>query len=1025
MTDKLKNRAGLASRLTGLIVGFVARRPRFVMWPVLVLACAAVGITVSHLKLRTGRDALIDPAADFSQSWTRYTEDFSSHGDLIVVVETATADKSQIQSALDQIADRLQRQPDYFRDVLYRIDQRQLRSKGLQFLSPRDLRVAARRVDRYAGIARDEKWDRIHLDTFSRQLQYQLIKARNSGNSESEAILLDHARRFTSSLDEFLTGAEQNVRYSSSTFPSPWQDIVTVGVGQGAQDTGLAYLMTSDSRMGWLHVVVVPHERDLDPTAASITRLRQICDEVETSYRDTNAHLQVSVTGIPALEYDELSRAGHDMVFAALLALVSVGGLLSFGFRSVRHPMLVLLTLVVALSCTFGVATLAVGHLNILSICFAAVLIGLGVDFGVHFLSQYLHLRQETSSVEEALARTGLTAGSGIITSALTTALAFGSAALTGFPGLAELGIIAGSGILICATCTFLFLPALIAVSDAGTAAEPLPRRMTGRLFRAVVTGVPLVVIAASAIGIAVLGHKAVHWHHGRPELMVEYDSNLMHLQDPGLGSVQAQRSLWTTADESLLYAVAVAGSKDEALKLAEQLRALPSVHHVSELAGWLPAEPDDIKKQVILNLRRRAVDVAASVPTFPNAQPATIGRELVRLYTTLRESHDPRATGPADTLDHFLDGLETLNTKRQTAVLNAYQNLMAGSLLHQFERVRLASSDLTPVSVSDVPAEWRSRLYRQVDGQSQWLLKVYPAADIWNNTQLTSFVQEVRTVAPDITGIPVQNYEASRQLQTSWKSIAVYALAVISLFLLFDFLRPGQKVLTLMIPMAITGFVGYTMHQRTGELNPHLLVTIYLSMVVFIALVVDFRNLRDTILALVPPLIGAVLMAGTMAVFQVNLNPLNLVVLPLVLGIGVDDGVHMVHDYRRQLAAGSRDYSPSGETLTGVILTSLTSIVGFGSLMIAGHQGLVSVGMVMAIGVASCLLVALVPLPAILTLVARHQPPSRARSTAQKPKVQQSVPEVRATPHDPDENSEPVTRPMTRREKRRLSRAA
>ena len=85
MAYKTNNSAGLTSRLVGRVVGFVARHPRLVLWPVLILACASVGLTVSELKLRTGRDALIDPAAEFSRSWTQYTQDFGSHGDLIVV----------------------------------------------------------------------------------------------------------------------------------------------------------------------------------------------------------------------------------------------------------------------------------------------------------------------------------------------------------------------------------------------------------------------------------------------------------------------------------------------------------------------------------------------------------------------------------------------------------------------------------------------------------------------------------------------------------------------------------------------------------------------------------------------------------------------------------------------------------------------------------------------------------------------------------------------------------------------------
>ena len=138
----------------------------------------------------------------------------------------------------------------------------------------------------------------------------------------------------------------------------------------------------------------------------------------------------------------------------------------------------------VSLACTFGVTTLVIGHLNILSVCFTAVLAGLGVDFGIHFVSQYLHVRQKESDVAAALQRTGLRAGSGIFTSALTTALAFGSAALTGFPGIAELGIVAASGILISALCTFLFLPALMAASDSGGDMPPLTQPLLGRVFR-------------------------------------------------------------------------------------------------------------------------------------------------------------------------------------------------------------------------------------------------------------------------------------------------------------------------------------------------------------------------------------------------------------------------------------------------------------------------------------------------------------------------------------------------------------
>ena len=874
-------------------------------------------------------------------------------------------------------------------------------------------------------MVRDDQWDRIRLESLLSGLSSQLTDARQNGRSEVG--LLKQTDRFAVSLDRFLDHSLSDFRYDSSSFQSPWQPIVSLDIEPNLEDAEVAYLMSADNTHGILQAVAVTNDKDLDPRGASIARLREICDEVTASLDESGNTFSLAVTGVPVLEHDELVQAGTDMLFAALIALVAVGALLSFGFRSIRHPMLILLTLVVSLSCTFGVATLVVGHLNILSVCFGAILIGLGVDFGVHFLSRYLHQRQELLDVGESLAHTGRTSGTGILTSALTTALAFGSAALTGYPGIAELGIIVASGIMICAACTFLFLPAVIALSDADTDPEPLPNIITGTLFRKVIAGFPLVVVALSVLGTAGLGSQAFDWTQEAPELKLAWDANLMHLQDPDLESVRAQRRMQTSGNNSILYAVAVADSQQEAVKLRDDFLALPSVDHVSELASRLPRALQDSTRQTILSLRSRVQSLPAQTPRFAAANPRAAGTEFDRLYETLLTSQDPRAAAPATRLDRFLTRFADLEPDKQSALLDAYQSMLAGSLLKEFDRVASASS-LEQVQASNIPAVWKNRFFRRVDGQEQWLVKVYPSENVWDDAALATFVQDLRSVSPDVTGIPVQNYESTLQLRRSCRAIALYSLGVISLFLLFEFLRPGQKLLTLIAPALITGFIGYTMRERTGELNLYLLVTIYLAMVAFIAMVVDFRNLRDTLLALMPPLLGAVLMAGAMALLQVNLNPINLIVLPLILGIGVDDGIHIVHDYRRQVAAGRRDYVPSGDTLVGVILTSLTTMVGFDSLLIAGHQGLQSVGIVMAIGVGCCLLVALIPLPAILTLVARHQPPSMEPLVKRTPREKrQKVRQVAAAAESDDyeEDNDGENRPMTRREKRRQARAA
>jgi hypothetical protein len=140
-----------------------------------------------------------------------------------------------------------------------------------------------------------------------------------------------------------------------------------------------------------------------------------------------------------------------------------------------------------------------------------------------------------------------------------------------------------------------------------------------------------------------------------------------------------------------------------------------------------------------------------------------------------------------------------------------------------------------------------------------------------------------------------------------------------------------------------------------------------YIITTIVLVAIVDFEGLRNIGLALLPPLAGAALMLGVMGLLNVDLNPANLIILPLILGIGVDNGVHVMHDYRRQ---SGRRYVSSPSMINSLILTSLTNMVGFGSMIIAPHRGLKSIGVVSSVGVGSCLLISVVVLPAIMTLI-------------------------------------------------------
>jgi predicted RND superfamily exporter protein len=181
----------------------------------------------------------------------------------------------------------------------------------------------------------------------------------------------------------------------------------------------------------------------------------------------------------------------------------------------------------------------------------------------------------------------------------------------------------------------------------------------------------------------------------------------------------------------------------------------------------------------------------------------------------------------------------------------------------------------------------------------------------------LETFVKEVRSVDPRATGNPLQAYEASLQMKSSYEQAAIYALAVITVVLLFD-----------------------------------------------------LRSIRYTLLAALPLGLGILQTFGLMGILDIPLNPANMIALPLMLGIGVDYGVHLIHEYREQRGP----YRMSPATAVAVMVDGLTTVVGFGSLMIASHRGLQSLGRVLTLGVSCCMFTSIVMLPALLTWMSRNR---------------------------------------------------
>jgi hypothetical protein len=202
----------------------------------------------------------------------------------------------------------------------------------------------------------------------------------------------------------------------------------------------------------------------------------------------------------------------------------------------------------------------------------------------------------------------------------------------------------------------------------------------------------------------------------------------------------------------------------------------------------------------------------------------------------------------------------------------------------------------------------------RLVGDDGRLLLRIHPAENIWEPEARARFIEALRTIDPEVTGIPVQAHESSRLMLRGYVQGGLYSLVV-----------------------------------------------------VLVVLLIDLRRLSDVVAALAPLAAGAGWTLGVMAAVDLDFNLANLIILPLMIGIGIDIGIHCVHRSRDDGSAGAALVKSS--TGRAVILSGLTTAIGFGSLAIAQHRGIQSLGILLGVGVVANVLAALFVLAPALRL--------------------------------------------------------
>ncbi len=785
------------------------RAPGIVVGGALLVTLLAVLVTVNGLRFKTSRLDLLNPQSSYNQRWLRHIEEFDERDDAVIVVRAG--DPVVVAATLEDLAAKLREQDQLFESIFYKRQLDSIKAKGLHFLSEQELQ----------------------------QLALQVSQA-TSGVGFQPAQSQDR-------------GQESGVR-SQGSEPHLAR----------LQELEPRYLTAEEGRMGFVLLRFKAMEDEFARGGKAVAALRQT---IETA-RAVHPQVWIGLTGMPVIEYDEMQASQADMFWTNFLSLIGVVLLFVAGYGGGRHALLANCVLLVGTAWTFAFATLAIGHLNILSAAFAVILIGLGIDFGIHYVASYLRLRKLGHDCKSALIITAADVGPGVVTGGVTAAAAFFMAGLTEFTGVRELGIISGGGILLCVLATVVVLPPLILLSDEKRPAMDLPEILPAARWFKISLQRPRLVMA---VGLAVTALIAAGlWH-------LRYDHNLLNLQARHVESVDIERDIFTSSDESVWFAVSTCNTREELRARKAKLEALPTVAKTEEIVSLLPFSSPAKQRSI-----------------------AIIHDKLARLKERGRESL-ASIDSPLGKNIHAKDSRPPFAASGETASMPPLLAL-------------LDYSDPAPPVPLDIPRELTDRF---VGKTGKHLLRVYAKGNIWEMDKLARFVADVEGVDPKITGSPVQTYYASRHMQKSYILAGVYSL-----------------------------------------------------LAVFGLLLVDFGTIRPSLLAMVPLALGFVQMCGIIGWLGIPFNPANLIALPLILGIGAHDGVPLVHEYRRQRGR----FKLSDSTAVAVILTSTTTMASFGSMILARHQGLRSLGQVLTLGVFFCLANSLVLFPALLSWLSRNR---------------------------------------------------
>ena len=757
------------------IVDVSVRRPWTVLAVSALLTAVCLFVAVTRFAINTDTASLLSPSLPWRQAEIAFDRAFPQRTELVaVVIDGKTPEIAE--EAAERLTAGLRGEPATFRSVERPDGGPFFAKNGLLFLSEDELKATLDSVSEQAGLLSILAGDP-SLQGLAQTLGATLVGIRTGDITPDE--LAPRYVAFAEAIEAALAGKPARLS---------WQSLVS---GRPPEPADLR------------KVVLVRPVMDygaLQPGAAATEILRRKAAELGLTPENG---VTIRLTGPVPLADEEFATVAEHMALNIGLTLLAVGIILWLALRSPKLILAVLITLFAGLVVTSALGLLAVGRLNLISVAFFVLFIGLGVDFGIQFAVRYRAERHNHGGLGFGLRAAGREVGFPLTLAALSLMAGFLSFLPTDFSGVSELGLIAGMGMAVACLASFTLLPALIEVFRPGPERAPVETAWLAHVDHWIARHRLLVIGITGAIVLA-----------GTPALLkLRFDSDPMNLRDARVESVATFRDLASRAETSPTTIDILYPSLEAARADAAKIAALPEVQRVASLETFLPAGQE--RKLAML---KEAEPGLAAVLDPHKVPPPSDGEGKAALEKTaegLREVAKGAAApgGPAAArLAEALDELSRASPARQQAAVNA--------VLTDFDRlVTTLRTAFTaePITRENLPKEIL-RDWVAPDGQTR--LEVQPKQDLSDPEAAERFVAAVRSVAAHASGAPVTIKESGDTIVRAFLEAGIYSLVAITIILWVAMRRLWDVILAIG-PLILAGILTLQAAQLAGlQLN-------------------------------------------------------------------------------------------------------------------------------------------------------------------------------------------------------------